>query len=274
MAIKCGPTGPERLACGQQLERIDWSLGPFSAMFTESVRKCTDDPKSGGLLDYGACVGEVLSAAGYVAAAGLELSDAPGSCNPTLGGTGASCTVTISSGLRAFDIGAAKAVRGAGHCGGKSTTCGRDLTLLGAALLAASQFSGNMAMVCNKPDNKASCTQFSAAVVTELMVISAKALEAANTCKGTDKANLVCGSAVSKILAAIAFDVQEIAIVVQKCPQGPSQNLYNCGRAVERIGQGGDVLSRSIGASAADCGLGENPAASKPIGLPRRFFGG
>lgn len=209
----------------------------------------------------------------------MELSGAPGSCDPNLGGNPAKCTVTISSGLRAFDLGAAKTVRAAAHCGGKHTRCGEDLTLLGAALLAASQFSGKIAETC-KPGqakdraSRAACTQFSSGVATELSVIAAKALDASNTCQGTDKANLVCGSAISRILAAIAFDVQEIAIVVQSCPEGDDQNLYNCGRAVERIGQGSDVLSRGIGASAADCGLGDWPAASKPISLPRRFYGG
>ena len=72
--------------CSERLEGLAWSLDSFSSSISKAQRICQDDNLKSPLLDLGACVGEAMSAAGYMFASALLLEsalgfDCPGNTN-------------------------------------------------------------------------------------------------------------------------------------------------------------------------------------------------
>eukprot|EP00927_Polykrikos_kofoidii_P059609 TRINITY_DN54755_c0_g1_i1.p1 TRINITY_DN54755_c0_g1~~TRINITY_DN54755_c0_g1_i1.p1 ORF type:complete len:559 (-),score=66.58 TRINITY_DN54755_c0_g1_i1:96-1772(-) len=277
MVEQCGDRPGDYDRCSNQLERVAWSLDPAGSHITEAMRTCTNDPKTKvPLQDYGACVGQVLASAGYTAAAGLELRDAPSQCDTSPLGTGsqALCARNILSSLRILTLGSYKAVRAAGHCGGIRTMCGRDLTLMSAALLAVGEHGAEVDLDCGKSrQSELLCAEKATDIVKSLTVVNAKALDAAVTCQGSEAANLACGAGISKALAALALIAWQLTEVVRRCGAFFAvNNIYLCGRAIERIAGGSRIFTLGIGTASADCGFGTGKRASRPISLPRRFF--
>eukprot|EP00928_Gymnodinium_smaydae_P097441 TRINITY_DN8830_c0_g1_i1.p1 TRINITY_DN8830_c0_g1~~TRINITY_DN8830_c0_g1_i1.p1 ORF type:complete len:584 (-),score=123.12 TRINITY_DN8830_c0_g1_i1:54-1805(-) len=282
MAQGCRTDTDSFFFCGRQLERIAWALGPFGGDISGGFLACTSSPRDRHIQDYGLCAGQILASAAYVAAAAMEFVDLQEECGYK-NGTVESCWFVLSSGLRALAIGAEKATRAVGHCGGLATRCGRDVSLLSAGLLALSQNSASIAMRCrpNTVQTRATftgstrdCNINSMATAKSFMVVIAKALDASDSCRGSETANIACGAGISKALASIGFMAENIARTTVDCSDRRlnTESLYLCGRNIERVGQGADVFARSIGQAAADCGFGTGPRATKQIGLPRRFY--
>ena len=72
--------------CSERLEGLSWSLDSFSSSISKAQRICQDDNLKSPLLDLGACVGEAMSATGYMFASALLLEsalgfDCPGNTN-------------------------------------------------------------------------------------------------------------------------------------------------------------------------------------------------
>ena len=60
--------------CSERLEGLSWALDGFNSQIAKTYRICHDNDLSSPLLDLGACVGESMSAAGYMFAALLQHS--------------------------------------------------------------------------------------------------------------------------------------------------------------------------------------------------------
>lgn len=268
-----GPTPASFYTCGSQLERLAWDIGPFTGGISAATRVCTKDPDTKKpTRDYGLCVGEVISSCAYMAASGLQLRSTRWQCDYAKSGKRAGCSRVISRSLSALSLAAEKMARGAGHCGGIKTECGSDLSLMSAALFASSQEGSTVGESCNISPNI--CAIASLALAKTLSVVAAKALDGANSCRGSEPANIACGSDISKALAAVAYIAEDIARATDRCNRKflSKESTWECGRSMERIGQGAQVLALSIGAAAENCGLGASREVIRPIELPWRFY--
>eukprot|EP00929_Paragymnodinium_shiwhaense_P033642 TRINITY_DN18438_c0_g1_i1.p1 TRINITY_DN18438_c0_g1~~TRINITY_DN18438_c0_g1_i1.p1 ORF type:complete len:642 (+),score=71.73 TRINITY_DN18438_c0_g1_i1:99-2024(+) len=266
--------------CGERLELTLWALGPFMGDFTRAGRVCIPDPTTGKvLLDYGWCVGEVLSTVGYVCATGLELWYAPAACPLS----GARCSESIFEGLHALSLGAEKADLAAGFCGGFNTRCGSDIALAAATLLKVGVYAARIARQCPEAvahrtqTKEILCTDAITNLVKFLSVTAAKAMDAAGRCSGDTDATQQCGSSITKALAAFAFIADQIALAVNDCREEvfntAPRSFYNCGRNMDRIGYSSRIVTQAIAAASINCGLGrEINSITKPLPLPARFY--
>ena len=136
--------------CSERLEGLSWSLDSFSSSVSKAQRICEDGELKSPLLDFGACVGEALSATGYMFASALLLEsalgfDCPGNTrdreeNPSQEpkfipeSLRLTCARDSTAIFRTTFLAGSKAVRAAGHCGGTDTLCGRSILRSAAAL--------------------------------------------------------------------------------------------------------------------------------------------
>jgi len=304
MADVCGPTAEDLNLCARSLERLAWSLDPLGTLSARSLGSCSKDHAGKPYLDYGACVGEALGSAAYIAAAGMEIAYAVSACSslPQTGHTAfgvfrgngfatdfsghagrrrsnaARCVTAVSFVVRCFSLAASRANQAAMHCGGSKSTCGSDISLMSAAIFGVSEQASEMAQTCPPADvgfDWRLCGIFSSSMVKELAVVAAKAADSANSCRNIDRANSACASDISKTVAGVAFMAEEIVASTEACNkmflQGTS--LYVCSRRMERLGgQGANVVARGIGAAVLDCGLGSKPRLSLPLNLPEPFY--
>mmetsp|Transcript_31368 Transcript_31368/g.86235 ORF Transcript_31368/g.86235 Transcript_31368/m.86235 type:complete len:461 (+) Transcript_31368:42-1424(+) len=283
MASSCAqdsPTDRNLYDCGNWLERIAWVTDPLSDKTSETIDACNDHKIESNPKKIGACVGELLSLAAYIASAGLQLGYAGKVCAPSYVNTNAdapaNCGIGVTSALRCFALAGAKATRAAGHCGGLNTMCGRDIGRMSAAVMGLAEWASKTHLKCGAVDVAPElCAMASSGMVKELAVITAKASDAANTCASAKLATNACGSAISKAIASVAFLSQQISEAVQACNPGyvEANGMYRCTMRMEFVSQAVGTLSYAIGNSVTDCGLGKGlPPATHPINLPRRYF--
>eukprot|EP00929_Paragymnodinium_shiwhaense_P083519 TRINITY_DN44558_c0_g1_i1.p1 TRINITY_DN44558_c0_g1~~TRINITY_DN44558_c0_g1_i1.p1 ORF type:complete len:637 (+),score=78.28 TRINITY_DN44558_c0_g1_i1:103-2013(+) len=266
--------------CAFMLEATMWALGPLGGSFTRSTRVCVADPKKATVaLDYGWCVGEVLSTIGYVAAMGLTLYYAPTACPDS----GPRCAEVIIDGVHSLALGAEKADLAAGFCGGYTTRCGSDIALAAASLMKVGAEAARIANYC--PTAVANRTQYYEILCTDAIaqtikftsVMSAKVMDASGRCKGDTTATEQCGSGITKALAAFSYIADQIALAVADCSEDvfatEPYSYYQCGRHMDRMAYSGRVVSQAISIATINCNL---PAGvhsiTKPLPLPARFY--
>ncbi|CAE7534101.1 unnamed protein product [Symbiodinium natans] len=155
--------------CANRIEGMGWAIDAMLGAISGAARTCgataADLPQPPA--QYGSCVGEVLGAAGYIAAAGFNTYNAANfSCLGALEPEkiaklthfekeriNAQCAQLSASSARQFAIAAAKASEAAGHCSSitsiqKEGRCGRTLALGLAALAGAAEGAGFMRREC------------------------------------------------------------------------------------------------------------------------------
>eukprot|EP00929_Paragymnodinium_shiwhaense_P046210 TRINITY_DN23526_c0_g2_i3.p1 TRINITY_DN23526_c0_g2~~TRINITY_DN23526_c0_g2_i3.p1 ORF type:complete len:569 (+),score=109.61 TRINITY_DN23526_c0_g2_i3:644-2350(+) len=265
------------LGCGLRLELFAWQIGPFSGDLAKAARVCVANPDYGKpLLDYGWCVGDVLSSVGFLAATALEFYYADQACRESDN----LCVESLGEATSALSIGANKAIRAAGWCGGFQTRCGADLSLLGAALSKVGVQAARVDKRCPKAttkEEKALCAAEISDLLKFLSVSAAKSMDVAGRCTAQNKAGVQCGSNIAKAMAAFSFISNQISEAVVTCTEeffnSPPAGYYLCGRHYDRIGTSARVISSAIALAYVDCNLNADEAALRePIPLPNRFF--
>ena len=161
--------------CSERLEGLSWSLDSFSSSVSKAQRVCEDNVLRSPKLDLGACVGEALSATGYMFASALLLEsalgfDCPGNTNDENDDDDEStqvpkfipesqrltCARDSTAIFRTTFLAGSKAVRAAGHCGGTDTLCGRSILRSAAALSGVAENGVFLRVFCH---GKTSCCQ-------------------------------------------------------------------------------------------------------------------
>jgi len=125
--------------------------------------------------------------------------------------------------------------------------------------------------------DRAKCSASILQTTKACAIMSAKAIDAAGTCKAVNPANLACGAGITKALGAFAFISNQISEMVYHCPQEKFDTnpnaIYDCGRNIDRIGYITKKLSPAIAIAVANCGLGADvESVTEPLSLPHRFF--
>jgi len=152
---------------------MSWSLDAMLGAISSAAKTCGATKVAVPKADYGSCVGEVLGAAGFIAASGVNTWNAANnSCLSALEPedivalsprekdlVNGRCAQLSSSTARTMSIAAAKASEAVGHCSGmvtvtKNARCGRAVALGLAALAGAAEGASFMSRECG---NVASC---------------------------------------------------------------------------------------------------------------------
>eukprot|EP00435_Cladocopium_sp_Y103_P015782 s551_g3.t2 len=150
--------------CSERLEGLSWALDGFGSLIPKACRICHDNDLSSPLLDLGACVGESLSATGYMLAAALLLESALGfDCpdlefddeQPLTETLQLTCARDSTAIFRTTFLTGSKAVRAAGHCGGTDTLCGQSILRSAAALSAVEETGVSLRVFCHGPTPQA-----------------------------------------------------------------------------------------------------------------------
>jgi hypothetical protein len=281
--------------CSEELEDLTWGLDGLGSSISGAMRECSSDPITGSpLLDYGACVGELSSAAGYVAASALiittsadldcysaqtleqkkELAFDPEAREMVT----LECARDATAAVRTMSLAASKAIRGAGHCGGTNTLCGRSIARSAAALSGAAEVAVFMRVYCRKPvsccdynpdirefeckcdfetvkannedtvDDQRQCTRYSGSMTKLLASAAIAAAEAQGQCNNMKTAANTCAALVPTALAAFGFLVENAARITRDCPRPRDEDdrrqAFSCGQEVTRIGSAMSLVSQ------------------------------
>ena len=207
----------------------------FASQVAKARRICHDNDLSSPLLDLGACVGESLSATGYMFSAALLLESALGfDCpnpefdeeRPLTETLQLTCARDSTAIFRTTFLAGSKAVRAAGHCGGTDTLCGRSILRSAAALSGVGETGVFLRVFChgatpccqknpdtdeiececepkdiieNKRDDKddqKQCARFGGSTVKLLGSAALAATEAGGQCKFSKTAESTCQTTV------------------------------------------------------------------------------
>mmetsp|Transcript_91975 Transcript_91975/g.166045 ORF Transcript_91975/g.166045 Transcript_91975/m.166045 type:complete len:538 (-) Transcript_91975:4-1617(-) len=150
--------------CSESLEGVAWNLDSLGSGISDSMLFCTRPPPyTMPSFNSGACVGEIMSASAYIAAAGLYMSsatnyDCPEALTPEQLAdpveyelAHGKCARDSSAFIRTLSLASAKTASGAQHCGGFNSPCGADVSLSAAGLAGASEAASIMRQFCNPP---------------------------------------------------------------------------------------------------------------------------
>jgi len=243
--------------CSERLEGLSWALDGFASQVAKARRICHDNDLSSPLLDLGACVGESLSATGYMFSAALLLESALGfDCpnpefdeeRPLTETLQLTCARDSTAIFRTTFLAGSKAVRAAGHCGGTDTLCGRSILRSAAALSGVGETGVFLRVFChgatpccqknpdtdeiececepkdiieNKRDDKddqKQCARFGGSTVKLLGSAALAATEAEGQCKFSKTAESTCQTTVPAAIAGLGFFIENAARASRDCP--------------------------------------------------------
>jgi len=245
--------------CGDRLEGAAWSIYPIGRDIDRAAKNCrgADDPEP----NIGGCVTGILASMAYVATSGLSLASASGvDCKDVTaddielaievldGSKGINdihfrrkskdlaCARDIISSSRQLGLAAAMAGQAAVLCGAKSR-CGQYVGFTAAALSATAEAVTLIVDDCRlRPNATASdrrtrriqCTRFMASAMKELSVTAALALDASEECRNSSVAAGICGSSITKALAAFAYLTERTVLMARDCPE--PKRRFSCAR--------------------------------------------
>ncbi|CAJ1380419.1 unnamed protein product [Effrenium voratum] len=245
--------------CSERMEGISWALDGFGSQLSKAYRVCHDHDLSSPKLDYGACVGESLSATGYMFASALLLESALGfdcpsdfdDARPLTETLQLTCARDSTAIFRTTFLAGSKAVRAAGHCGGKDTLCGRSILRSAAAISGVAEVgvfqrvfchgptpccqrnadTNELECACEKDDlielrrddrsDSQQCGRFSGSALKLLGSASLAATEAEGQCKFSKSAQSSCNTMVPAAMAGLGFFIENAARQSRDCPKPP-----------------------------------------------------
>lgn len=246
--------------CSERLEGLSWALDGFGSQIAKARRICHDNDLSSPLLDLGACVGESLSATGYMFASALLLESALGfDCpnpefddeRPLTETLQLTCARDSTAIFRTTFLAGSKAVRAAGHCGGTDTLCGRSILRSAAALSGVGETGVFLRVFCHGPtpcceknpdtdevececepedlienkrddkDDQKQCARFGGSTVKLLGSAALAATEAEGQCKFSKTAESTCQTSVPAAIAGLGFFIENGARASRDCPPRP-----------------------------------------------------
>lgn len=246
--------------CSERLEGLSWALDGFASQVAKAHRVCHDGNLKSPLLDLGACVGEALSATGYMFASALLLESALGfDCpndladppRPVTESIQLTCARDSTAIFRTTFLAGSKAVRAAGHCGGTDTMCGRSILRSAAALSGVGENGVFLRVFCHGPtrcckfnrdtnqtecdcskkaiirnkrrdkSDQQQCARFSGSTVKLIGSAALAATEAEGECKFSKTAESACQTMPPAAIAGLGFFIENVARITRDCPPKP-----------------------------------------------------
>ncbi|CAJ1402403.1 unnamed protein product [Effrenium voratum] len=247
--------------CINRVEGVGWSVDPLLGSIAASARLCGAEgkpPKE----DVGACVGEILGAAAFVAAAALDIWRAADfECLSALDSAkvltlnskekdriNARCAVFAGGAARTFGIAAAKASEASKHCAlAKGASCSRAASFAAAALSGAAEGMAFMRLECGGPLK--CCTQlpgnppkFECDCTTQSIL----ELKEENKVRSSRCARFTSGA-----LKELAVTVSLLSETAGTC--GPNTGSAACSHFLGGAVAGGFFLSEAISRASWQC---------------------
>lgn len=281
--------------CARQLEGASWSFDGFGKSLGNAATKCSDSaklPPNPQNINYGACVGEVASSAGYMSSAGLYLDtaaniDCPSSFTPLELGKFlqkpyeqqtpllSQCAGDSTAFVRTLMLGANKAAKAGGACSGLHTFCAQNVLLAAAAFSNLAEEAALAHKVCFpklkscptssctvaemqtiNADNalqQAQCAQFSSGMAKSVSAGAAFISESYQACENDYSAKAGCASMIPYTMAAWSFFAEFTTRLHVWCDYSKAQNLYACAVQIMIMGQALDQAAQSTAAAVINC---------------------
>eukprot|EP00931_Biecheleriopsis_adriatica_P103748 TRINITY_DN7853_c0_g1_i5.p1 TRINITY_DN7853_c0_g1~~TRINITY_DN7853_c0_g1_i5.p1 ORF type:complete len:844 (-),score=143.43 TRINITY_DN7853_c0_g1_i5:33-2564(-) len=283
--------------CGERLEGAAWEFDGLGTDLGETIERCSMDPvehigKDGKPINYGSCVGEVFSSAGYLTTSALYLTsgvkyDCPSAKSTNQGWAYQNLCAQESLGFaRTLFLGSTKAVRAGGSCPGVDTVCAQNALLSLAAFTGVGQVGAIIDKDCKKLKNPCckfdpvsqstvcscqtvkeqqdwnaaklkrdgKCGRYSGSFVKLLFAAVSFAQEAQEACDDSNQVQMACGSMIAFMIASLGYFAENAARNHYECPFGKGQDLYQCGQDQSKIGEAIERFTSSTAAAVINCG--------------------
>jgi len=268
--------------CSESLEGVAWNLDSLGSGISDSMLFCTRPPPyTMPSFNSGACVGEIMSASAYIAAAGLYMAsatnyDCPEALTPEQLAdpveyelAHGKCARDSSAFIRTLSLASAKTASGAQHCGGFNSPCGADVSLSAAGLAGASEAASIMRQFCNPPPG---CCKLNTTSFKYKCDCNVQALATFDKLKVTY--SQLCSRYTGAMIKTLSSAADAASNARGQC-EGPKHftKANACASFVSVAAAGFGFLIEAISRQAVDCAQEQNQGGEFSCGQDTGFVG-